>query len=89
MRDTIKAKDGYRIVKVKNIVTGEEGYRIDDGCNPLFVPQNRTASRTAERFQPCKMGRTSCSPLRILRRKRNERAIHSRTTQLFAGTVPR
>lgn len=42
MRDTIKAKDGYHVVKVRNIATGEEGYRIDDGCNPLFVAQKRS-----------------------------------------------
>lgn len=42
MRNTIKAKDGYRVVKVKNIITGEEAYRIDDGCNPLFVAQMRS-----------------------------------------------
>lgn len=42
MRDTIKAKDGYHVVKVRNIVTGEEGYRIDDGCNPIFVAQKRS-----------------------------------------------
>lgn len=37
MRDTIKAKNGYKVVKVRNIITGEEGYRIDDGAKPLFV----------------------------------------------------
>ena len=42
MRDTIKAKEGYRVVKVRNIVTQEEGYRIDDGCEPLFVAQKRS-----------------------------------------------
>lgn len=42
MRDTIKAKDGYHVVKVRNIATSEEGYRIDDGCNPLFVAQKRS-----------------------------------------------
>lgn len=42
MRDTIKAKDGYHIVKVKNIITGEEGWRIDDGGTPLFVAQKRS-----------------------------------------------
>lgn len=42
MRDTIKAKDAYHIVKVVNIITGEEGWRIDDGCNPLFVAQKRS-----------------------------------------------
>lgn len=42
MKDTIKAKDAYRVKKVKNIITGEEGYRIDDGNNPLFVAQMRS-----------------------------------------------
>lgn len=42
MRNTIKAKDGYRVVKCRNIVTREECYRIDDGCEPLFVAQNRS-----------------------------------------------
>ncbi len=42
MKDTIKAKDGFRVVKVKNIVTGDEGYRIDDGAEPLFVVQKRS-----------------------------------------------
>lgn len=61
MRDTIKAKDGYRIVKVKNIITGEEGYRIDDGCNPLFVAQKRSyedykdEERQNEMFRRCEV----------------------------------
>lgn len=42
MKDTIKAKEEYRVVKVRNIITGEEGYRIDDGAQPLFVAQKRT-----------------------------------------------
>lgn len=42
MKDTIRAKDGYHVVKVRNIVTGEKGYRIDDGCNPIFVAQRRS-----------------------------------------------
>lgn len=42
MRNTIKAKNGYRVVKVKNIITGKEGWRIDDGSEPLFVAQKRT-----------------------------------------------
>ena len=42
MRDTIKAKDGYHIVKCRNIITGEECWRIDDGCTPLFVAQKRS-----------------------------------------------
>ena len=42
MKDTIKAKEEYRVVKVRNIITGEEGYRIDDGAQPLFVAQRRS-----------------------------------------------
>lgn len=61
MKDTIKAKDGYRIVKVKNIITGEEGWRIDDGCTPLFVAQKRTyedyqdEKRQNECFNQCEV----------------------------------
>ena len=42
MKNTIKAKMYYRIVKVKNIITGEEGYRVDDGYEPLFVAEMRS-----------------------------------------------
>lgn len=61
MRDTIKAKDGYHVVKVRNIATGEEGYRIDDGCNPLFVAQKRSyedykdEERQNEMFRRCEV----------------------------------
>ena len=61
MRDTIKAKDGYHVVKVRNIATGEEGYRIDDGCNPLFVAQKRgyedykDEERQNEMFRRCEV----------------------------------
>lgn len=61
MKDTIKAKDGYRIVKVKNIITGEVGYRIDDGCTPLFVAQKRSyedyqgEKRQNEMFRFCEI----------------------------------
>lgn len=61
MRDTIKAKDGYHVVKVRNIVTGEEGYRIDDGCTPLFVAQKRSyedykdEERQNEMFRRCEV----------------------------------
>ena len=37
MRDTIKAREGYRVRKAVNIVTGEEAYKVYDGSNPLFV----------------------------------------------------
>ena len=37
MKDTIKAKFGYHVRKVRNIITGDEAYRIDDGNNPIFV----------------------------------------------------
>jgi hypothetical protein len=40
MNDTIKAKNGgYRVVKVRNVLTGKTGYRIDDGSQPLFVAE--------------------------------------------------
>lgn len=61
MRDTIKAKDGYRVKKVKNIITGEGGYRIDDGCNPVFVAQKRSyedykdEERQNEMFRFCEV----------------------------------
>lgn len=61
MRDTIKAKDGYHIVKIKNIITGEEGWRIDDGCTPLFVAQKRSyedyqdEKRQNECFNQCEV----------------------------------
>ena len=61
MRNTIKAKDGYRVVKVKNIITGEEEYRIDDGCNPLVVAQMRSyedykdEERQNEMFRRCEV----------------------------------
>lgn len=42
MTDTIKAKNGYRVKKVKNIITGETAYRIDDGEQPLFVAQKKS-----------------------------------------------
>lgn len=42
MKGSIKAKDGYIVRKVRNTVTGAEGYRIDDGGNPLFVAQKRS-----------------------------------------------
>ena len=61
MRDTIKAKDGYRVKEVKNIITGEVGYRIDDGCNPVFVAQKRSyedykdEERQNEMFRFCEV----------------------------------
>ena len=43
-RNTIKAvsPEGYNVVKVKNIITNETGYRIDDGVGPLFVATLRS-----------------------------------------------
>lgn len=43
-RDTIKAKspEGYNVVKVKNVITDETGYRIDDGAQLLFVATLRS-----------------------------------------------
>lgn len=43
MKDTIKSTNGgYRVVKVKNIITNETAYRIDDGKQPLFVAEKRS-----------------------------------------------
>ena len=59
MRDTIKAKYGYRVRKVVNIGTGEYGYRVYDGSNPLFVAGKRSYSeykddeRNNEMFHFC------------------------------------
>lgn len=52
MKDTIKAKDAYHVVKVKNLITGESGYRIDDGYNTLFVAKMRSfADYVDEKYQ--------------------------------------
>lgn len=38
MKNTIKARNGaFHVRKVVNILTGEEGYRVDDGEQSLFV----------------------------------------------------
>lgn len=37
MKDTIKAKYGYTVTKVINIMTGETAYMIRDGNKDLFV----------------------------------------------------
>ena len=61
MKDTIKSKDGYHVRKVRNIFTGTEGYRIDDGGNPLFVAQKRSYNEyqdemcNNERFSQCEV----------------------------------
>lgn len=61
MRDTIKAKNGYHVYKVRNMVTGEEGYRIDDGKTPLFIAQKRSyedykdEERENEMFRRCEI----------------------------------
>ena len=61
MRDTIKSRAGYHVRKVVNIVTGREGYRVDDGCNPLFVAIKRPYSeykddeRNNEMFRFCEV----------------------------------
>lgn len=39
MRNTIKAKDGYHVRKIRKNVAGEELYRIYDGAQPLFIAQ--------------------------------------------------
>lgn len=39
MKDTIKAKYGYTVTKVKNIMTGETAYIIRDGSKNLFIAQ--------------------------------------------------
>lgn len=65
MRDTIKAKDNYQVVKVRNIITGEEGYRVDDGAQPLFVAQRRSwedfqdEKRQNECFHQCEVFTTA------------------------------
>lgn len=61
MRNTIKAKDGYHVYKVRNIATGEEAYRIDDGTTPLFIAQKRSyedykdEERQNEMFRRCEI----------------------------------
>lgn len=65
MKDTIQAKEAYRIVKVRNIITGEEGWRVDDGYIPLFVAQKRsygdyhTEKRNNECFRQCEIFTTA------------------------------
>lgn len=39
MKDTIKAKYGYTVTKVINIITGKTAYMIRDGSKGLFVAQ--------------------------------------------------
>lgn len=61
MRDTIKSRDGFHVKKVVNIVTGGEGFRVDDGCNPLFVARKRSRAdyqdekRYNEMFRLCEV----------------------------------
>lgn len=61
MKDTIKAKDGYHVRKVRSIITGAEGYLIDDGDNPLFLAQKRSYNeyqdemRDNECFSQCEV----------------------------------
>lgn len=61
MRNTIKSRDGYHVRKVVNIVTGEEGVRVDDGGTPLFVARKRPYSeyqddkRQNEAFRFCEV----------------------------------
>lgn len=61
MSDTIKAKYGFRVVRTQNIDTGEEGYRIYDGPNPLFEAQKRSYNyyiveeRNNEMFRRCEV----------------------------------
>lgn len=42
MKDTITPKEFYSVKLVRNLITGEELRRIDDGVNPLFVAKERT-----------------------------------------------
>lgn len=42
MKDTIKAKEFYTVKRVRNIVTGQEGLRVDDGATPLFVATEKS-----------------------------------------------
>lgn len=39
---TNKAKIGYRVIRVRNEVTGEECLRVYDGDMPLFVASERS-----------------------------------------------
>lgn len=61
MRNTIKSRDGYHVRKVVNIVTGEEGFRVDDGDTPLFVARKRSYTdykdeeRDNEMFRRCEV----------------------------------
>lgn len=42
LRDTIKAKDGYRVRRVIHVITGEEAWRVDDGDHPVMLVQKRS-----------------------------------------------
>lgn len=61
MRNTIKAKYGYRVRKVVNIDTGDEGFGVYDGSNLLFVGTKRPYSeykddeRNNEMFRFCEI----------------------------------
>lgn len=61
MRNTIKSRDGYRVRKVVNIVTGEEAVCVYDGRNPLFVARKRSYAdykddeRNNEAFRRCEV----------------------------------
>ena len=61
MRNTIKAKNGYRVKKVKNIITGEVARAILDGDDILFVAVERTyddykeEERDNEMFNRCEI----------------------------------
>lgn len=61
MKNTIKAKNGYRVKKAKNIRTGEEVCAILDGVDILFVAYERTyddykeEERNNEMFNRCEI----------------------------------
>lgn len=61
MKDTIKARYGYRVVKDRNFFTGEEEYLICDGCHWLFTAHKRSyddykdEERNNEMFRRCEV----------------------------------
>lgn len=80
MKDTIKARDGFRVVKVKNIVTGDAGYRIDDGAEPLFVAQKRSYADYKDEKRQNDMFRSA----KCLQRSR---AINTSTGAMMKSTL--
>ncbi len=44
MKDTVRAKDGYRVKPVINAGTPAWMYRVYDGARPLFVAEKRSCA---------------------------------------------